>query len=181
MADQPVAFRRINGRVVPIRISNNAQAGGKVAAGVTAAGIAGAVSAHIHREAAGFENVSKSLVKVAVSERAQGSLFHRAADRTFRLAAKNRLEAGRLFKAGKLVQKGGMAAGAALIGAGVHQALSQTGLKDSPKTKAAIAGGSGLAAAFAIRSMYLRTIGPMRGFDVLKQAAKRVAARGLKL
>jgi hypothetical protein len=194
-----IVFRRIHGRVIPIRKSKGKSAKDRnivkgaaiVGAGVAVGVAAGAVSAGLLREAATFENVSRGVKAVWRSGLKDKAIATKTLARTFRVAAKNRLEAKRFALASMRVQKYGAIASAALIGAGVHQGLKKTKLSD--KEKAGVATASGVGAHFSIRSAFhyfLQPKGPNLETGVkatrsistaFAHAAKRIAARGLKL
>lgn len=184
MKNQNVSFRRIGGRVVPIRINDHRVQGAALgAAGIAAAVATGKVSAGMMHQSAHIENEARNLGAVYTKLKAmksQGPLFEHASNDKLmtvgRTALRNAVKSKQLEKAAFSVRNVGTLGSAALIGAGVHKALAHSSVKNDKKTRAAISTGAGVAATFAIRSAYLRGVG-IRGFEVIKQAAKRAVLK----
>lgn len=139
-----VTFRRIGGRVVPIRDTTieRAKGGALVAAGAAGGYAAGKLAAREMHSAALMANK------------------RRFAKEAF------------LLRSSYKIRNLGIAGSAAVIGAGAHSLLKGTKLEKHPKTKAAVSTGAGIAGAFAVHSAFARGMGN-RGFRVLKIAARR--------
>lgn len=173
-------FIRKGGRVIPIRDSNEVKGAAMAAGGVGIAYATGKTAAKLMHESAHAENEAHNLGAVYKNIRAvksDGPLFrsieNQRAIAVGRNALRHAVKSKDLERASFHLRHIGTVASAGLIGMGVNKAMeSHPTLKKDKKTRAAIAGGSGVAATFAIRSSYLRGVG-MRGFDVLKHAARR--------
>lgn len=165
-----VVFRRIRGRIIPIkRKENNAQGNSKVssiatAAGVAVAAVGGAVSASLDRTHATLYNTARN---------ARSDMFAR------KFASKTRLEGIRAHIAAKRIKKGSAFIGSSLIGLGVHRALDKSDLNEVQK--GAIATASGLGANFAFRTIYTKVIGNTSLRFAAKHAFERILMRGHKL
>lgn len=171
-----VTFRRIGGRVVPIKQGGSRKnddakkATARIGTGlVTAVGsgvAAGALDLYASREKLKSLNLSHQ----------KEFRYHNP---QFKIAAHHRLESIRAHKAAARFKTAGAAIGATLIGSGVHKALDSTKL-DEP-TKATVSSASGIGAYFAVRAAHTKVFGHTKVWAAMKEAAKRVAIRGFKL
>jgi hypothetical protein len=190
-ANQPrIVFRKIHGHIVPIKVGNGGlgalklkknadkgevvSGGGLAALGVGAALVAGRASEKLAEGARGAFSVARAFNRASDHYHTQERIT--SALRTGKKAVLA-LDRGVFLKnASKITARAGVLGGAALIGAGVHQALSQTRLKDDAKTKAAIGAGAGVAAAFALETAVFKTTG-LKWFDAIVQATKAIAKK----
>jgi len=163
-----VTFRRIGGRVVPIRQKQTAVAA--VGTGLAVGAVSGAVAGKLDLHAAYTKAAARNEFK-------QKALKFRT--REFRTAALHRLESIRAHKSAARIKIGGAAIGAMIVGAGVHSALKNTNLSEAEKTS--VSGASGLGSYFAVRTMHTKMFGSTGLWYAMKHAAKRVAIRGTKL
>jgi hypothetical protein len=168
---QQVAFRRVNGHIIPIRISEKTK-DRSIGAAAIAAGLgvshqtAKANHDLIYKSAKAFD-ASRGFTAKAHAIKAdavgKGPLFMHAAEQTTKKtlnhAAKSRQIANQLEKASFRVRHIGTASTAGLFAYGTNKVLKETNLEDSPKTRAAVSAGSAAAATFAVRSQYLRRHG----------------------
>lgn len=179
-------FRRIHGRIVPIR-EERAKGVAIAGAGVGVAAASGRIAARMTHRAAQAENEARGAVKAARAAKSAseklGPLFSYKSDRAYaqagHAALKTMAKSRGLFEQSLKVRNVGHAAGAALVGAGVHKALKGTELEKHPKTKAAVAGGAAVAAHFAVRSSYLKGVGN-KSFRSAAMAGAELLAKGLK-
>jgi hypothetical protein len=191
-SEKKVVFRRINGRVVPIRVTaaDVAASGGLVGAGAAVAAASGVYASNLVRDAASAENAARKALsrsRFAVKQaEALGPLFAGPAKKAHLKAGEGALrtmvESRRLFDASLKARNIGFGIGSTLIGAGVYQGLKHTHLNDDTKTKIGIAGGVATATHFAIRSGFLKGIGG-RGVKVsaaLAQAVRDVLKGGAR-
>jgi hypothetical protein len=181
-----VVFRRIKGHIVPIKIKREkAEGAGMVAAGLGVAAASGTVASRLVMGAAHAENQARKVVSAARKARntmqASGPLFAAAANKEYLRAGhealKTMTESRKLFDASLRVRNAGYTAGAALIAGGIHRAMSQDGKKSNPKVTAAVSAGAGIAAHFAVRSSFVRSIGSKKTFDAMKAAAKTIIVK----
>ena len=180
--DNGVRFIRRNGRVIPIRASNDLggrkngrqtvapskrkQGAATVAGGVATAGAAGFASAVLKKEAASVENFSLGQrLKYHASRAAAeaGDLFsasaRRAAAQHKTLAARARLHGMQYTAGARNIRKGGAVAGSALIAKGVDDMLPEK-VKKNKVARAAADTSAGAAAAFTIRAVQERFLQP---------------------
>lgn len=181
MAD--VVFRRIRGRLIPIK-REKLEGAGMVAGGLGVAAASGNVAARLVRSAAHAENEARTVLKAARKAKAaaeqMGPLFASTANKKYLQAGhealKTMVESRKLFASSLGIRNAGYTAGAALIAGGLHRAA---GKKQSKKTTAAIAAGAGVATHFAIRSSFLKsTLGKgIKVSDALRAAAKTIIVK----
>lgn len=179
-------FRKINGHIVPIKIKREkAEGAGMVAAGLGVAAASGTVASRLVMSAAHAENQARNTLKAARKAKAAaekiGPLFASTANKEYlragREALRTMVESRKLFDSSLGIRNAGYTAGAALIAGGVHRAMSQDGKKANPKTTAAVAAGAGVAAHFAVRSSFLRSIRSEKTFSAMKAAAKTIIVK----
>lgn len=183
-----VVFRRIGGRVIPIRLdkqkAKNAGSGaGMVAAGLGAAAIAGKVASKFHLEAAYAENAARNFKFSAQSFLKSGD--GPGAKTLLKQSRSAASSAASLFRSGRVAKGLGALVGGTLIGTGVTKALSGTGvgnwLDQNEMAKNGLQVGVGSAAALGIRTGYTHGFGMMRGWNAVKHAFARVLVRGARL
>lgn len=184
MADRDVVFRRINGHIVPIS-RRKLEGAGIVAGGLAVAAASGKAAAHMVRNAAYAENEARAGVKVVRTAKSAaeklGPLFAIKANQQYikagEAALKTMAQSRKLFNTSLGIRNAGYTAGAALIAGGVHHALSKDNKQGVlSKSNAAVAAGAGIAAHFAIRSAFLKSMN-RRGMKVsraLTEAAKAI-------
>lgn len=180
-----VIFRRIHGHIVPIKLSEKQKEQAKGVAiasgGLGVAAASGAVASRFVMNAAHAENEARAALRVARKARkateALGPLFKPAADKAYSAAGMSALrtmvESRKLFTASLNLRNAGFLAGSALVGAGVHKALSAGGDKQDKKTNLALASGVAVATHFAIRSSFLKGL-QHKTFAALRMAAKAI-------
>jgi hypothetical protein len=199
MADRRVAFRRIHGHIVPIKIKEYGKSAAEVGAGVGVSSVASYGSARLMHASAQAEDVARAIGRQAkdaleVGKRMNGpvreGLLSRAAKLTNQ-ASQSALKSKKLQASAFRLRAGGALIGGAIIAHGVHRALSQTDIKDDAKAKAAIAAGSAAAGEFVMWNSFLRGMGnkgkfgskiapPFKtGFATLKTAIRRVITKGV--
>jgi hypothetical protein len=186
MADnKDIVFRKIHGHIVPIKVdqlklkknadkSQIVSGGGLAALGAGTALVAGRASEKLADASRGAFSVAKAFNRASDHYHTQERIT--SALRTGKKAVLA-LDRGVFLKsASKVTARAGILGGAALIGAGVHRALSQTRFKEDEKTKAAIGAGAGVAAAFALETAVFKQSG-LRWFDAIVQATKAIAKK----
>lgn len=180
-----IVFRRIRGRIVPIRVKNSealASGLGTAAAGVALAAVTGQAAGSLVRSAAHAENQARSIAKVyrniKATARARGPLFELAAIKRARPIGEEALKAAvqskLLYKASSGIKKFGNALAVGAIGYGAYQALKATNLKDNEQARSVIGAGAGAAAFFAIKSSFFKNLGSSKATT---QAAKLLLRR----
>ena len=185
---QEITFRRIHGRIVPIRVSKKnkdlAAGAGLAVGGVGAAAAAGKIAASLVHKGAGYENVSRAFDKASEFAFEDGRLWR--AQRSGKLAIKFGRLSEQHHKAARAVRNAGFVISSALIGAGINSVLKHTRLNDDEKTRAAIATGSAVGASFALNSTYLKGVSGMVGttktakaFSLIKAAMKKALVKAL--
>lgn len=152
--NQNVTFRRIGGRIVPIK--NKAKEVGK-GTGMAAAGVAvgigvGIASAKLDARSHKLFGFSKTAEFHA--DRLWDSGRGYAAIRRMRYSEDLLKRSVRAGKFGTKVAVSGHAVSAGLIAGGVNKALNQTKLKDKPEVRAAASTAAGVGATFAIKTAY---------------------------
>jgi hypothetical protein len=156
MSDKKVVFRRIRGRVVPIRVEQRAKDAATgtaaVAAGAGVAIGAGVVAGNLDIAA----NTMKSLA-FAAGKRSD-RLWNRD---SATLAVKHAQKAEALFQraatrfaASGHIKKAGFAASAALIGLGINKVLKATDLDKKPELRGSASTAAGIGASFALNNGY---------------------------
>lgn len=188
-------FIRKNGRVIPIddKARGRRQAATAIGTGIAVAGASGVVAGIVHKDAAYTENAARAAASKAkkIGKRLeQGGpemknyfKFKAKMNTHFKTARKLGEETKALGKAGNRIRSGGALLGSALVAAGVHRALDDTRLKDSPTARATVSTAAGVASHFAIRSAYVKTLGS-KGVSTLwamRHAISRIAKKGFKL
>jgi hypothetical protein len=179
MKDKRIQFRRVRGHIVPIKIAEGA---GIAGAGLGVAAAAGHVAARLTQSAARAENEARKGVKAARKAKAvaeaSGPLFAVGANKKYlgagREALRTMVVSRQKLNAAINIRNAGHAVAGTMIAGGVHRALSGTKLDKKPKTKAAIATGSGVAATFALKSSYLKKISTPKMVDAATKAAKEI-------
>lgn len=187
---EKMQFRRIRGRIVPIRMkkdtgsSDRTKGAAIVAAGAGVSWGAGRTAAGMERDAAHLENAARKQAKSARNNfkliSRQGPAFKTVAHATFRAegreALRSMIESRKAFKASGNLKATGLALGTSLIAGGVYQALSgnRQGRGIDTADKALVAGVAGTTAAVGIRAAYERRFGPRKGFALVKSAFKHV-------
>lgn len=163
-----IQFRRIGGRIVPIKMDNENKARAKsvavVGAGLGIGHAAGKYGARLAHESALQENVARGSASKYWAMKAQKGMTnegvihqgHRALHEAAVSMATRRASFG--------VRNAGAAYAGALIAIGVNHGLNANGKKENKKTKATVAAGAGVAAAFAIRQAYTRGVGGSKPF-----------------
>ncbi len=181
-------FRRIHGRVIPIRDKNErepAKGSALVAGGIGVSALSGRVAASLSRDAAHYTNASRAQRLKAHASRAMGaqhdlfsSMNNRAAGQHFFLSKQNRIEAIRFGAAAKNIRRGGVAAGAALVAAGTDKLLPKK-VKENTKARVATDVTAGAGASIAARAVYHKYLGgkSLPWSKAFKIAAKRVITR----
>ena len=167
---QQVQFRRIGGRIVPIKQKQSSNGGKTVAAGLGIAGVSGVIAGKLDHH--GSMAHLKSFNEFAQREFKFKTPFSQA-------AARSRAEGMRAHAAARRIKGGGALIGSALVGAGVNKILNKTDL-DEP-TKKGIATGSGVGAYFAVRAAHLKVFGRMTTRGAVAEAFKRILIRGTRL
>lgn len=184
-----VIFRRIHGRIVPIkqhesdRKADVAKGSALTASGIGVAVAAGNQVAALEREHAHYHNAFRNFSIAKSINLAKGtSTGNRAAGQFKRLANKNRIEGVRALRTANSFKKKGIAAGGTLIAAGTHKIVPEKVKKEHPKVVAAASAGTGVAAAFGIRSAYYssKKMGNLKVFKAMRLAWERVRVRGIK-
>jgi hypothetical protein len=162
-----VVYRRIRGRIVPIKRKKEHSASSpsaSVVSGVGVAAVGGLISAKLDRKQADFINAAKN---------AKGK------PELKRFVAKNRLEGIRASIASSRIKKSSALIGSALIGLGVYKSLKNTDLSEGQKT--AISTTSGLGANVVLRAIHTKVLGKTTLKFAAKHAFWRVLVRGSKL
>lgn len=152
-----VVFRRIHGRLVPIKVDRTevAKGVGAMAGGIGIAHATAEITSRMTHASALAENAAREAVKPA------------------RLLFKSKaLERGAFA-----VRGGGTALAAAALGIGIHKALSQTRLQEHENLKVAASTAGTTAAVFAVQSVYYRRLGNFWG-HAISAAARRALSRG---
>lgn len=160
MADnKQVVFRRINGRVVPIKVKKDQTSGAAAGAALAAAGIGVSASSGKAYRAVNRVATAKSVKAMGTLERIQTMSFRKTGQRQLSfdsLVRKRRAKelAYKGLKAGQRIGRfaaplriGGQIVGAAMVGAGVSKFLDS--IKDNSMTKekiSAIAGATAVGA-----------------------------------
>ncbi len=170
-------FRRIHGRIVPIKEYTAQKEGAAIAgAGVATAVIAGKAGASFHRDAAHAENASRRSAKQAMA-------FKRTKKNipAFKVLAKDAfksgIEAKKLSSTGTAIKNLGNKGASALIAGGVYRGLEDTKL--SKTEKAGVATGAGLVSHAIIKTSYTKSIGGLSFLKSAKHAIKRVLIKRL--
>jgi hypothetical protein len=183
-----IAFRRIGGRIVPIKLDRqklgNAGKGAALAgAGLGVGAAAGFVASKFHYNAALKENAALGFKAASAFSKKTGDLG--GAKTLAKMASKAASESASLFRSGRVAKGLGMFFGGALIGRGVTKALEGTQVgKELQKheiTKLGIETGIGSLAALGIRAGYTHGFGRVTGWNALKHAFGRVLVRGARL
>lgn len=175
-----ITFRRINGRIVPIRMESREKKKGALiaAAGVATGVAAGAKSSRLMHESAHAENAARgtaaSIRKSQAKFVANGPLFEHAAIndgvKKLKVAARQLAVSKHLEKSAFKIRGAGLALAAGLTAAGVNKMVSKK--EDSKVRDAAIGAG----AAVATGAGYLahsRGVGN-RGFKAISYAIRKV-------
>lgn len=155
---QGVVFRRIGGRVIPIRqkAKENAKAAGKgaaIAGAGVGVGLAGGIaSATLDERSHKLYGFSRSAEfrsdRLWKADRGMTAIKHM---RKSEELLQRSVRVGKLgTKAGHLGQVGS----AALIGAGIDKALSKTKYKNNTEVRAASAAAGGVAGSFLVKGIY---------------------------
>lgn len=154
-------FRRINGHIVPIKISqtnkDRAKAAGAIGTGIGAAILAGKHSSRIMFEAAKLEDLSRDIKKIGLKS---GPMFMIRSDKMVQNAFR--------------IRSAAIVATAGLLGYAAHKIINQTKYKKHKKLNASIIGTTTAAATFGVYHQYLRGVGTT-GFKAIKMAFKRAA------
>jgi hypothetical protein len=128
-----VIFRRIHGRLVPIKMSEANQ-----------------------ERANGAAAIGSGLIVSSTTASVSSNLVHKAASA---LKRGKRLKSKQLSQQGFKVKALGTVAASGLIGYGANKLLSQTKYKDNEKAKVAITAGSTALGIFATESKHLKKVG----------------------
>lgn len=183
--NRKVIFRRIKGRIVPIRMKEGTKeslkAGGLIGTGVGASTAASYYAARLTNDSAHMESIARNYVKTAKAARDTGNIkkFLKFGDYAARSAVKSKV----LQKSAFRVRGAGAALGTAFIGAGIYKALGQTSLKDDPTAKASVSTVAAGISQFSMWNAYLRGVGNRGNFKTslktLKMAVRRVVTKGV--
>lgn len=180
-----VIFRRINGHIVPIRVSEKQKNVAKgVAAGAAAVGVAHSAAkfsagmmhdsaltelqAHAIRGAR-YDRMNEALKHGPLfvqAQKEQVSKMHEIE----RFAVK---QSRKIEKSAFKVRHAGTVATAALLGYGANKILNETQLKDKPKARFAVASGASLGATFLVMRKYYRTLGGSKQLGAMALAVRR--------
>jgi hypothetical protein len=179
--NKDVIFRRVNGRIIPIRKKTNDQATGAAlvaaGAGVTVAG--SEVAARMVQKSAAmrvkakfdFNRVYRNFKRSRTGQMTFGFFKpKKEAMSGARGAVKTRAAAAQLFKARKIPLGLGAALGAALIGAGLDKFQKDQSTAEEVATNTvagAVATGAGV---FYYRRLGLRNVGLLKRFASAKKA-----------
>lgn len=171
-----VTFRRIHGRIVPIKISDERKTGAKqVAAGVavgTTAGILGSdmiqASAHAEKDARALGSKSRLYQKLGDRGSLGKSYANKKAIKAGKEAMQAAIKSKKFEKASFRIRSGGAIAAGALIGAGVHKLVGK-----ETKHSEEIAGASAVAGGFAVHHAYYKGVGN-RSMQAAKIAIKKL-------
>jgi hypothetical protein len=177
MSQQNVSFRRINGHIVPIRMTPKqkeiSKGAGAVVAGAVVAGATGKITSGMMHNSAHAENEARTILQNLKSAKVKGPAYIKHAEHAMR----HSIHSIKLEKNAFRVRHAGTVFAGALFGYGASKALNQTKVgKKHPEAVAAVSSGGGVAAAFAVRSSYLKGVG-IRGTQILKGAFKRAVLK----
>lgn len=182
-----VVFRRIRGRIVPIKQGgdkpkklSDAESKKRLVQGAvtSAAGAAvgvgsGALASHMLLESAKAENYSRTLAKKFRTLKDSGPMFAKAAANTGQSAAAARASSMRLFQNRLKVLKVGRFASAALLGVGIQRLYQGATKRDSSVPEEIAGSAAGSAAAYATFLPYYRSLG-LRGSSIVKAATRNI-------
>lgn len=181
-------FRRIHGRIVPIKDANErskqrVKGAAEIVAGAAAAGGAGVGTAVMVKKAQKFALEAKNDYRVAQSNlrAAFGSPFLRVMKKggknDITAAIGKRLISKKMFRARNPILHAGAAVSALLIGAGVTKVAESFNKKNDKATHKAIGSVAGTAAAVATYGAYYRGLGFTKPLEIAVNVYSR--AKGM--
>lgn len=195
-----IQFRKIHGRIVPIRdksaekkheaVNQVVKGAAIVAAGVGVAFVAGKVAAFAVKQSAQFANTARDFAKAARASRTAmdakdaGQMAFKFVDHgaAFKTAGRNALRSQviseALYRNRKLVKGAGIALGAGIIGQGVKTSYeAATGKKLGTKGQIA-ASAAGTVAALGTGAAYFKSLGSSSYSAAFREALTKVIRKG---
>lgn len=184
--ERKITFRRIRGRIVPIKVKKQhkdlAAGGALVAAGATVGIQAGKLAANMVLTSAHLENKSRQLnFKYGVLAE-EGPKYRKAAIEMGEATLRTRLKSFRLFSSRLKVLKYGKIGAAALVGAGLNKLYEGATKKDAGSAGDILGHVAGTAAGFALLTPYYarlsgRVSAPFNALKSLQGAFNKFAPK----
>jgi len=183
-----VVFRRIGGRIVPIKMTNKQRGSAEIAAGVGVGVGSGIIGGRMSKKADRFtvvadnaHNLAMKLFDISLKTKSVSAKKH-LIDQAVK-ADEVDVAAGKLsrslFKQSFRIQQLGALGAGALVGAGVNRILGDTKHKDSKyRTEASAAAGA--ATGFAVQQLHHSIGGGLTFSQGLKRFARQAAKKAVK-